>query len=129
MFFSATRASGSRLEQRLGLELFLGRLLVRDLGGAALGEDVLGEHRGADLTAGDVDHRGRLPVREADRVEHEHVALERPLRDPTLGHRGDQILIRDAFEQRKAPDQLIVALQARWYHWSRPPTRRGRCAG
>jgi hypothetical protein len=64
------------LDQRLGLALLVGRGLVRDLCSAALLQVAIGEHRGRDLAARDIDHRGGLAAGEADRVEYEHVALE-----------------------------------------------------
>ena len=53
---------------------------------------------------------------EADRVEHEHVALELAMRDAGAAHRGDQVVVRNAFEQRQSADQRVGALEAGWYH-------------
>ncbi len=86
---------------------------MRELLLAALGELLLHEHRGGDLAAGDVDHRRGLAVREADRIEHEHVALEGPGRDAALGHRGDQVLVGDALEQRQAADEPVRVFETR----------------
>src|SRR4051812_25929467 len=56
-----------RLDQRLGLALFLARGFVLQLLRAALGELLLVEHGGGDLTARDVDDRSWLTVGQADR--------------------------------------------------------------
>jgi len=87
---------------------------VLDLRGAALLEIALGEHRGGDLAARDVHHRGGLAPGEADRIEHEHVALERAQGDPALRHRVHQGIVRDAFEQRELPDDAVVRFEAGW---------------
>ena len=97
----------------------MGELLV-----APVRQLLLHEHRRGDLAARDVDDRRGLPVREPDRVEHEHVALELAMRDPTLGHRRHEVRIRDAREQGQVADQRVVPLEAGWYH----PARTDRCA-
>ena len=99
-----------RLDQRLLLALFLRRVLVGELLRATLAELLIGEHAGGNLTAGDVDHRCGLAVREPDRVEDEHVALELPVGDSALGHRRDQILIRDALEEGQTTEQRVGLL-------------------
>ena len=108
-----------RLDQRLLLALFLARALVRELGRAALRELALGEHGGRDLAARDIDDRGRRAVRQADRIEDEHVALELAVRDPALRHRGDQVLVRDALEQGQTADQGVRPFESGWYHPAR----------
>ena len=85
-----------------------------DLLRAPLRELVLEEHTGGDLTGRDIDHRRRLPTREADRIEDEHVPLEAADRDAALLHRGDQVLIADPFEQRKLTNQRVVLVHPGW---------------
>jgi len=79
------------------------------LGGAALLQVAIGEHRGRDLTARDIDHGCRMAAGQTDRVEYEHVALERAQRDAALRHRVDEVVVRDALEQRELADHAVVA--------------------
>ena len=55
-----------------------------------------------------------LTTGEPDRVEYEHVALERAQRDAGLRHRVDEILVGDGLEQRKLADHAVVRIQPGW---------------
>ena len=92
----------------------MGRVLVRELAGPALLQIALGEHGGGDLAARHVDDRRGLTGGQADRIEHEHVALERAQPDAALGHRVDERVVRDPFEQRELADHAVVRFQTGW---------------
>jgi hypothetical protein len=87
---------------------------VRRLPRAALDELVLHEHRGGDLAVRDVDDRRGGALREPDRIEHEHVALEAADGDPALLERRDQVVLGDAGEQGEPADQRVVPFQLGW---------------
>ena len=114
-FLSATRASGGGLISDSASRSSLVAFSCASCCGAALGELVLDEHGGRDLArARRRPPAPAAPLREPDRIEDEHVALELADRDPALRHRRDQVVVADALEQRELPDQRIVRLQAGW---------------
>ena len=53
---------------------------------------------------------------QADRIEHEHVALEGAVRDAALGHRVNEVAVGDALEQGQTADEPVRLLEAGWYH-------------